>query len=178
MRWQIDPIHSSVTVAVRYMMVSTVRGRFSSVRGTLNFDPEKPERASAEIVIDAASIDTNDANRDGHLRSPDFFDAATYPEITFRSTNVERRPDGAFALTGDLTIRGTTKPATLDVEVEGVTDDPRAGKRAGFSATAVIDRRDWGLVWNMPVPSGVLVGEKVKIEFDISAVPAAEAKAT
>lgn len=177
MRWQIDPIHSSVTVAVRHMMISTVRGRFSSVRGTLDFDPERPERASAEIVIDAASVDTNDANRDAHLRSADFFDTASHPEIAFRSTKVERRADGAFALSGDLTIRGTTKPATVEVEVEGVTDDARAGKRAGFSATAVIDRREWGLVWNMPVPNGVLVGEKVKIEFGLSAVPAPEAKA-
>ena len=177
MHWQIDPSHSSLTVAVRHMMISTVRGRFSSVRGTLDFDPEKPERASTEIVIETASVDTNDPNRDGHLRSADFFDAATHPEITFRSTKVERRADGAFAMTGDLTIRGTTKPVTVDIELEGVTEDARAGKRAGFSATAVIDRRDWGLVWNMPVPNGVLVGEKVKIAFDISAVLTAEARA-
>jgi len=176
MRWQIDPVHSNVSVAVRHMMISVVRGRFSSVHGALDFDPKRPERASAEIVIDTASIDTNDANRDRHLRSPDFFDAVAHPEITFRSTKVEPRADGAFTVTGYLTIRRTTKPITVDVELEGVTDDLRAGKRAGFSATAVIDRRDWGLDWNMPVPNGVLVGEKVKIEFGISAIPAAQAQ--
>jgi polyisoprenoid-binding protein YceI len=172
MKWQIDPAHTNVTVAVRHMAISTVRGRFTSgAEGTIEYDPKAPDRAQVELRIKATSIDTGDAKRDGHLRSPDFLDAETYPEITFKSTKIERKGNNDWLARGNLTIRGVTKPVEVKVETLGVVEDPNVKQRVGFDATATIDRREWGLVWNMPVPSGLLVGEHVKIEFSVEAIP-------
>lgn len=172
MKWQIDPAHTNVTVAVKHMAISTVRGRFTSgAEGTIEYDPQAPDRTHVELRIKAASIDTGDAKRDGHLRSPDFLDAQKYPEITFKSTKIERKGNNDWLARGDLTIRDVTKPVDVKVETLGVVEDPYVKQRVGFDATARFDRREWGLVWNMPVPSGLLVGEQVKVEFSVEAIP-------
>jgi len=171
MQWQIDTAHSSVTAAVKHMMLTTVRGGFSGTTGVIDFDPARPEDGSVELRIPAASVNTGDDKRDGHLRSVDFLDAETHPEIVFKSTKVIRKGKDEFVVDGDLTIRGTTKPVSVNVELLGIGADPRAGQRAGFDAKFSFDRTKWGLTWNMPVPSGVLVGEKVTIEANIAATP-------
>ena len=177
MKWQIDPSHTSIGAKVKHMMVSTVRGSFAGATGTIEYDPVAPERGSVELRIPAASIDTGDEKRDGHLRSADFLDAERYPEIVFTSTAVTASGKDTFAVSGDLTIRGITKPATVKVALAGVVADPRSGQRAAFDATASIDRTQWGLVWNMPVPSGVLVSEKIVLEANVAATPVVAAAA-
>ena len=141
------------------------RGRHHRVR------PAGAGPGAGRLRIKAASIDTGDAKRDGHLRSPDFLDADKYPEIRFRSTKIERTGDNDWLARGDLRIRDMTKPVEVKVETLGVVEDPYVKQRVGFDATARFDRRDWGLVWNMPMPSGLLVGEQVKIEFSVEAIP-------
>jgi polyisoprenoid-binding protein YceI len=175
MQWQIDTTHSSVTAAVRHMMLTTVRGAFSGATGSIDFDPAKPEAGGVELRIPAASVNTGDEKRDGHLRSADFLDAETYPEIVFKSTKVLPKGRNEFVVDGDLTIRGITKPVAVNVELVGIGVDPRAGQRAGFDAKFSFDRTEWGLTWNMPVPSGVLVGEKISIEANIAATPSVKA---
>lgn len=177
MQWQIDPVHTTVTAAVKHMMVSTVRGTLSGATGTIEFDPAAPERGSVTLRIPAASINTGEPKRDGHLRSADFLDAETYPDITFQSTAVSPRGPQAFSVTGDLTIRGTTRPVTVAVELAGIAEDPQRGQRAGFDARFTLDRTQWGLTWNVPVPSGVLVSEKVVVEANVAATPAVVAAA-
>ncbi|HEV2250525.1 MAG TPA: YceI family protein [Candidatus Limnocylindria bacterium] len=176
MQWQIDSSHSSVTAAVKHMMLTTVRGAFSGASGVIDFDPAMPESGAVELRIPAASVNTGDEKRDGHLRSADFLDAASHPDIIFKSTKIT--PQGSskseFVVDGDLTIRGTTKPVAVNVELVGIAADPRAGQRAGFDAKFSFDRTQWGLVWNMPIPSGVLVGEKITIEANIAATPVAK----
>lgn len=177
MKWQIDPAHSSLTFAVRHMMVATVRGSIRGLQGNLELDPDKPERAALEITADPATISTGEPMRDGHLKSPDFFDAVTFPEVRFTSTKIVRSGD-ALQVHGDLTIRGVTKPAVANATIDGLWDDPKFGKRAGLSAVATIDRRDWGLVWNQPIANGgLLVGEKVKLEIELSVTAQAPVKA-
>jgi polyisoprenoid-binding protein YceI len=176
MKWQIDPAHTSASVSARHMMLSTVRASLSGTSGELDFDPARPEAARIRLAIPAASVNTGDEKRDGHLRSPDFLDVDRFPYITFQSDGVRRDGDG-YVVTGDLTIRGTTLPAEVRVVVNGVVDGMK-GKVAGFSGTATIDRTKWGLVWNMPIPGGVLVSEKLKLEFDLQAVEAVAAQAT
>jgi len=173
MQWQIDGSHSSVTAAVKHMMLTTVRGGFSGTSGVIDFDPARPEAGGVELRIPAASVNTGDEKRDGHLRSADFLDAENHPEIVFKSTKVIAKGKGkvGFVVDGDLTIRGTTKPVSVNVELLGIGADPRAGQRAGFDAKFSFDRTQWGLTWNMPVPSGVLVGEKITIEANIAATP-------
>ena len=177
MKWQIDPSHTSIGAKVKHMMVSTVRGSFAGATGTIEFDPASPQGGSVELRIPAASIDTGDEKRDGHLRSADFLDAEKFPEIVFKSTKVTSATKDHFVVVGDLTIRGTTKPATVNVVLAGVTADARAGQRAAFDATASFDRTQWGLVWNMPIPSGVLVSEKITLEANVAAIPVAAAAA-
>ncbi len=177
MQWQIDTAHSSVTAAVKHMMLTTVRGAFSGTSGSIDFDPAKPEAGSVELRIPAASVNTGDEKRDGHLRSADFLDAQTHPEIVFKSTKVTPKGKNEFVVDGDLTIRGTTKPVVVNVELVGIGKDPRAGQRAGFDAKFSFDRTQWGLTWNMPVPSGVLVGEKISIEANIAATPQVKSEA-
>lgn len=169
--WNIDPVHSSVNFVVRHLMVSKVRGKFGAFNGTITID-ENRLASSVTASVDMVSVSTGDDNRDGHLRTNDFFDVETYPTMTFTSTEV--RPDGGdYVLVGDLTIKGVTKQVQFDLEFDGVSPDPWGGTRAGFSAEGEIDRRDFGLEWNMALDSGgLLVGEKVKISLDIQAVKA------
>ena len=173
MQWQIDPSHTTITAAVKHMMLTTVRGGFGGAIGVIEFDPAKPEAGGVELRIPAKSVNTGDENRDGHLRSADFLDTDTHPEIVFKSTKVTPKGNDQFVVNGDLTIRGTTKPVSVEVELLGIAADPRAGQRAGFDAKFAFDRTQWGLTWNMPVPSGVLVGEKITIEANIEATPKA-----
>ena len=177
--WSIDPVHSQVDFAVKHMMFTTVRGRFADVEGTIQLDPENPERASVEVRIGAASIDTRAQDRDTHLRSADFLDVEEYPELEFRSTKVSgalAEAGDRFQVTGDLTIRGTTKEVTLTGQIEGTGTDPWGGTRLGASAQTEIDRRDFGLTWNQALEAGgVLVGNDVKIELQVQAVQQQEA---
>jgi polyisoprenoid-binding protein YceI len=168
-KWDIDPSHSTVEFVVRHLMVSKVRGRFGSFSGTLSITDD-PALSSVDVVIDSASIDTRDQQRDGHLRTPDFLDVENFPHITFTSTHVEGA-GSSWQVTGDLTIHGVTRSVVLDVEYAGTTKDPWGGQRAGFSATTEIDREDFGLSWNVALEAGgFLVGKKVKIELEIEAV--------
>lgn len=168
--WELDPAHTTVGFVVRHMMVAKVRGRFTRVSGAINI-AERLEDSSVEATIDAASIDTGEEQRDNHLRSSDFLDVENHPTITFRSTRVRHVETNRWAVDGELTIRGVTRPVTLDVEYEGVARDPWGGERVGFAATTEIDREDWGLTWNVALETGgVLVGKKVKIELEVEAV--------
>ena len=168
--WVIDPSHSSVEVVARHMMISKVRGRFDTFAGTIVV-AETPEESSVELTVDAASISSADARRDEHLRNPDFLDTARYPQITFRSTSIEPATKGHWAVTGDLTVRDVTSSVTVDVELEGV-GAAYGGPRAVLSATAEVDREDFGLTWNMALETGgVLVGRQLKLELNIQAVP-------
>ncbi len=172
--WTIDTTHSQVGFAVRHAMVTNVRGSFAEYDGKLHLDGTDPGRSSAELVIKVASIDTNQAQRDEHLRTSDFFAAETYPEITFRSTSAERLRGDSYRLTGDLTIKDTTRPVVLDLDYTGSATDAYGADRVGFEGAATIDRTDWGLSYNAALETGgVLIGEKIKLSFDISAVKAA-----
>jgi polyisoprenoid-binding protein YceI len=175
MQWQIDPSHSMVSAAARHMMLTTVRGAFSGTTGVIDFDPANPEAGGVELRIPAVSVNTGDERRDTHLRSQDFLDAATHPEIVFKSTKVTPKGKDEFVVDGNLTIRGTTKPVSVNVELLGIQPDPRSGQRAAFDAKFSFDRTQWGLVWNMPIPSGVLVGEKITVEASVAATPKTEA---
>ena len=176
MFWYIDPSHAQVNFSVKHMMVSTVRGRLGRVSGRLQLDPKAPEKADFEISVDVGAIDTNDPKRDGHLRSADFFDAEKHPQISFKSNVIFPKGEGRYSASGDLTIRGVTRPASFDIELLGVAPNAQGGQILGATATATIDRVAYGLTWNMPVPNGVLVGEKVKVEVDLEALDEASAK--
>jgi polyisoprenoid-binding protein YceI len=172
--FELDPTHSHVGFSVRHMMVSRVRGRFTSFSGHVTV-ADDPVMSSVEVTIDVASIDTRDETRDGHLRSPDFFDAEKYDTITYRSQSVTAAAPGKYRVRGDLTIRDVTRPVELDVTYEGVAQDPWGNQRFGLTATAEIDREDFGLTWNQPLETGgVLVGKAVKIEIEAEAVRQAE----
>ena len=169
MAWQIDASHSQIGFSVRHMMVSTVRGRFSTVSGTLNIDEANPANSWVEAEADTASISTNDANRDGHLRSADFFDAEKFPKVTFKSTSVAKDGDN-YKVTGDLTMHGVTKPVTFTVEYSGVIKDPYGLQRAGFDAQAKINRKDFGLGWGGVLETGgAIVSDEVKISLEFEA---------
>lgn len=169
--YSIDPAHSAVHFSVRHMMVSNVRGEFTKLSGTIKFDPDNPTNSVAEAKLDAASINTREPDRDTHLRSVDFLDVEKFPTLLFRSTKAEPQPGGG-TLTGDLTIHGVTRQITLNVE--GPTPevkDPWGKQRIGFSATAKISRKDFGLTWNAALESGgVLIGDEVKITIDVEAI--------
>ena len=172
-QWEIDPAHTDVSFAVKHLMISTVRGRFGSVRGTFRLDEAEPARSSVSVEIDAASIDTRQEQRDAHLRSADFLDAEVHPLLTFASRVVEPTGKDRLRVTGDLTIRGTSRAVVLDVTDEGRGGDPWGGQRAAFSATTTIDRRDFGLTWNQALEAGgVLVGNEIRISLDVQAVRA------
>jgi polyisoprenoid-binding protein YceI len=172
--WLLDPAHSSVEFAVRHMMMTTVRGRFKSMNATLTGDRDHPEKAGVEATIDVASIDTGVADRDTHLRSPDFFDVEQFPQIHFRSTRIDSAPKAEgdrFRVTGDLEIAGTRMETVLECEYHGRGTDPWGKTRAGFSFRTEIDRREWGLKWNQVLETGgVLVANNVKIEGDVQFV--------
>ena len=166
-RYELDPSHSHVGFSVRHLMVSKTKGRFADVLATIVIDDD-PLASSVDVEIPVASVDTRDETRDGHLRSADFFDAETHPEITFVSTAVTPTRGTDYTVTGDLTIRGTTRPATFDVEFLGLYDGFQ-GRRAGFHATTTINREDWGLTWNVTLETGGwLVGKEIKLEIDLA----------
>jgi polyisoprenoid-binding protein YceI len=168
--WVFDPSHSSVEFVARHLMVTKVRGRFGNVQGTITI-ADDPLRSKVEATVDAGSIESGDAKRDEHLKSPDFFDVERYPTIEFVSTAVRERGDGHYDLTGDLTVRGVTREVTWDLTYEGSVQDPWGGTRAGFSATVEVNRKDWGLEWNMALEAGgLLVGEKARLNIEIEAV--------
>jgi polyisoprenoid-binding protein YceI len=175
-RWDIDVGHSAIHFWARHMVISKVHGRFARWSGAIALDPQDLARSSVEVRIDAASIDTQVADRDAHLRSPDFLDVARHPEITFVSRRVENGGDG-LRIVGELTLHGVTREVTLQAEFAGTGKDPWGNERAGFSARATLDRRDYGLVWNAALETGgVLVGEKVELTIELEAVKQVDAK--
>lgn len=167
MAWQLDPTHTQIGFSVKHMMVSRVRGQFNSYTAALELDEQHPERSHVEVSIDPASITTGEARRDGHLRTADFFEVEKYPAITFNSTAVERTGTDEYRVAGDLTIRGVTQPITLNVALEGQTHDMQGQRRAGFTLSGAISRKDYGLSWNVPLEQGgVLVSDKVQLVIE------------
>jgi polyisoprenoid-binding protein YceI len=173
-RWKLDPAHTQVEFKARHMMITTVRGRFADVSGTVVVDEDNPNNSRVEVEIDANSIDTRESDRDTHLKSEDFLDVEKHPEITFRSKRIEgahREAGDEFKVVGDLTIRGETREVVLDARYEGRGTDPWGGERAGFSASTKIDRREWGLTWNAALETGgILVSNDLDIELQVQAV--------
>ncbi|MBO0778602.1 MAG: YceI family protein [Ktedonobacteraceae bacterium] len=171
MSWTVDAVHSQATFSVKHMMVSTVKGQFKVLSGSLNIDEQNPANSWVQAEVDAASIDTRDENRDNHLRSADFFDAASYPKITFKSTKVEPNGNGEYKVSGELSMHGVTKPAVFEVEYAGQSKDPWGNQRAGLSARTKVSRKEWGLTWNQVLETGgFAVSDDVKIEIDLSAI--------
>jgi polyisoprenoid-binding protein YceI len=172
--WSIDPVHSVAEFKIKHMMISNVKGQFTGVKGTLTLDEADLTRSKVEASIDAATIATRDAQRDAHLKSPDFFDAEKFPELTFRSTRVSRNGDGDLQVAGDLTIHGVTRQVAF--AVEGPTPpakDPWGNTRLGLSAATKISRKDFGLTWNAALETGgLLVGDDVTITLDVQFVKA------
>jgi polyisoprenoid-binding protein YceI len=169
--WDIDPVHSEVSFLVRHMVVSKVRGRFNQFGGTI-VTAEEPLASSVEATIDAGSVDTNQDQRDAHVRSADFLDVESHPSITFTSTAMRANGDD-FVLDGDLTIRGVTKPVSLDLELNGFGPDPYGGTRVGFSATTEINRQDFGVSYNGPIPganNAMVLSDKLALTLEIEAV--------
>lgn len=166
--WNIDPAHSVAGFVARHLMVTKVRGRFGQISGHFEV-ADDPTESTVQVRIDASTVETGAEDRDNHLRSGDFLDVENHPTIDFVSSSVERTPDG-WNVHGDLTIRGTTRPVTLDTRFEGVMVDPWGNPKAAFSARTEINREDWGLEWNVPLESGGwLVGKQVQIEIDVQA---------
>jgi polyisoprenoid-binding protein YceI len=169
--YAIDPAHTTLGFTARHAMVTKVRGHFKEFQGSIHIDADNPSNSSATVTIEAKSIDTGNDQRDAHLRGNDFLDLDTYPEIAFVSTRATRTGDATFDLTGDLTIRGVTKPVTLGVEFTGTAVDPFGNQRIGFEGSTVINRKDWGINWNAALEAGgVLVSEKVTLEIEVSAI--------
>ncbi|HEU4331607.1 MAG TPA: YceI family protein [Lapillicoccus sp.] len=166
----LDPAHTRIGFSARHAMVTKVRGQFDEFEGTAHVDTENPAKSTVAVTIQTASVSTGQAQRDGHLKSGDFFDVETYPQITFASTDVQR--DGTeWSITGDLTINAVTKPVTVLFEETGEAKDPFGNLRVGFEGAVTINRSDWDLKWNSPLETGgVLVSEKVTLEFDVSAI--------
>lgn len=169
--YTVDVGHSRLGFVARHAMVTKVRGQFNEFEGKAHLDFENPEKSSVEITIEASSVDTRNEQRDGHLRTNDFFDVPNHPQITFRSTSVETLDDENYRVTGDLTIKGVTKPVSVDFEFGGTAKDPYGNIRVGLEGSTTVNRRDWGVEWNAPLEAGgVLVSDKVTLEFDVSAV--------
>jgi polyisoprenoid-binding protein YceI len=166
-QWNIDPSHSTIGFSVKHLMISTVRGRFADVKGTLTADEAEPTRSAVAIEIRSASVDTRSEQRDNHLRSADFFDADRHPVLTFASRKLEGDPKASFKLIGDLTIRGVTREVSLDAAFEGQGKDPWGNERRAFTATGKLNRHDFGLDWNQALEAGgLLVSPDVKLEID------------
>jgi len=178
MAWNIDASHSQATFSVKHMMISTVRGHFDVLSGQLHIDEQHPENSWVEAEVDAASVNTRDAKRDGHLKSPDFFDVEKFPKITFKSTKVEPVGDQEYRVTGNLTLHGVTKEEIFHADYSGIlAKDPFGLQRAGFSAKGTINRKDYGLNWNVALETGgVMVSEKINIEIDLESVQQAPAE--
>ena len=169
--WTLDNTHTRLGFVTRHAMITKVRGSFNDFTGTVTVPAEGIQSASAEVTINASSIDTRNADRDGHLKSNDFFDMENHPQITFKSTKIEGNGSGGVDVTGDLTIKGTTKSITIPFEFEGTATDPFGNQRAGFEGTTTIKRSDFDLTWNATLETGgVLVSEKVTLEIEVSAI--------
>ncbi|CAM4133178.1 YceI family protein [Listeria booriae] len=168
-KWNVDPAHSSIEFQVKHMMVSKVKGAFKNFSADLTLDPEDLTTANLSFTVDAASIDTRQEQRDGHLKSPDFFDVENHPSITFQSTNIVADGSNEYKVTGDLTIRTITKPITFNVEYEGTSKDPMSGNMvAGFEGTGKFNRKDFELNYNAVLETGgVLIGDEVKLNIQI-----------
>ena len=166
--WDIDPAHSTVEFSVRHMMVTTVKGQFQKVKGTVELDEKDPTKSTVEVSIETASIDTREAKRDAHLKSPDFFDAAKFPALTFKSTKIEKAGKGKFKVTGDLTMHGVTKSVVLAVEGPSASiKDPFGRTVRGVMATGKLDRKDWGMSWNKALDAGgMVVSDEVKLDIN------------
>ncbi len=176
MSWKIDSAHSQISFTVRHMMISNVHGRFEDFTGNVDFDENVPADSKVYVEINAASISTRDPQRDTHLKSPDFLDVEKYPKIIFKSTNVEELDKNHAHLHGDLTIKDVTKPVVLDVEYAGQSKSPWGGYSAGFTATTKINRKDWGLEWNVALETGGwLVGDIITINMDMEIIKQTEA---
>ncbi|MGX2994315.1 YceI family protein [Streptomyces sp. JNUCC 64] len=169
--YSLDPAHTTIGFVARHAMVTNVKGAFQDVSGTLDLDGAEPSRSAAALDIQMASIDTGNADRDGHLRGSDFFRIEEFPTMTFRSTRTEHLGGEDFRITGDLSILGTTRPISIDLEFNGVATDPFGNERVGFEGRAELLRSEWGLTWNAALETGgVLVSDKIKLNFDISAI--------
>jgi polyisoprenoid-binding protein YceI len=166
--WDIDPAHSTVEFSVRHMMVTTVKGQFQQVKGTVELDDKDATKSTVEVSIETASIDTREAKRDAHLKSPDFFDAAKFPALTFKSTKIEKAAKSKFKVTGDLTMHGVTKTVVLTVEgPSAAIKDPYGRTVRGVMATGKLDRKDWGMTWNKALDAGgMVVSDEVKLEIN------------
>jgi len=174
--YTIDPTHSRIGFVARHAMVTKVRGSFNEFEGSGYFDADNPAASHLQLTIRAASIDTRNADRDGHLRSNDFFDMESHPEITFTSTAVESTGGDRYRVSGDLTIKGVTKPVTVDFEYTGAAVDPFDNQRIGLEGKTTVNRKDWGISWNAALDAGgVLVSEKVTLELEVSAIRTPEA---
>jgi polyisoprenoid-binding protein YceI len=171
MSWQIDPAHSSINFTARHMMIAKVHGRFEKFSGTVNFDENNPTNTTVDITIDAASLNTKEAQRDGHLHSGDFFDVETFPTLTFKSTRIELIDEDNAKLVGDLTIKDITKEIVLNVEYLGQAQSPWGTINAGFTGATTINRKDWDLNWNVALETGgFLVGDKIQINIELELV--------
>lgn len=169
-KWTLDPAHSSVDFSVKHMMIANVKGSFTAFDAVIEADPKDLTTADISLTIDSASIDTKNEDRDNHLKSQDFFDVENYPKINFKATNIVKNGEDEYSVTGDLTIKDTTKQETLTVEFEGTGIDPWGNTKAGFNVTGSISRNDYGLTWNSTLETGgVLVGDKIKISLDVQA---------
>lgn len=169
--WNVDTVHSELGFQVKHMMISKAKGAFNDFDAVVEADVDNLTDSKIELTIDAASIDTRNKDRDDHLRSGDFFDVENYPKITFVATDIQKKSDSDYDVTGDLTIRDTTKPVTADVTFEGQSKDPMSGNTvAGFSGSAKFSRKEFGLTWNAAVETGgVLIGDEIKVNFEIEA---------
>jgi polyisoprenoid-binding protein YceI len=169
--YQLDLAHTRIYFVARHAMVTSVRGYFHEFDGRLHLDAENPAASSAQVTIKVASLDTGQEQRDAHLRSPDFFDVENYPDMTFASTEISAQDEDTYRVTGDLTIRDQTHPVTITVTYNGSAKDPFGNLRAGFEGRGVVNRKDWGLTWNAALETGgFMVSDKIRIEFDASAV--------
>ena len=179
-QYQIDAAHSNVQFSVRHLAIANVRGTFTGVQGAVDLDPAQPERASVQAEIDVNTLSTGDAQRDAHLKSPDFFDVAQFPKITFRSTKIEKTGSNSYRVSGGLTIHGVTKPVTLEVdEVTEEAKDPWGNTRIGASVKTKLKRSDFGLTWNAALETGgFLVGDDVKLELELEFIKAQVAAQT
>lgn len=177
MSWTIDSAHSEINFSVRHMMIATVRGRFEKFSGTIDFDENEPARSRVDVQIETNSINTREPQRDAHLKSPDFFDVGNYPLMTFKSKSIEVKGSNHALITGDLTIRDVTRQVVLDAEYAGMAQSPFGTTNAGFSATTRINRKDWGLTWNVALETGgMLVSDEIKIDIDLEIIKQTEAE--
>jgi polyisoprenoid-binding protein YceI len=178
MAWTIDTAHTSVAFVARHMGLSKVRGQFTSLRGEVQGDPSDFASARARVEVDVESVDTGSPDRDAHLRSPDFFDVETHPKMVFETKEIIERGDGSYKVVGDLTIKGVTKEVELDYEHSGEGVDPFGNRKLGGTLTGTVNRRDWGLNWNVPLDSGgLLVSEKIGLEIDFQLARSPDAAA-